>query len=176
MWYRWLVGIAFIIFVSLIWMAGQEHTQKLKVINAPLKTANGVHMVEENMDNGSVLRVTATKLIQMPDNMLGLYDLALYTEKGIQIKCDYAKYDIKSSILEVPGNLSLKTTKNVTKVFIRGLSWDRKTGRAETENPIRVETKGGIIKAKKAEFSDNFQRTTFLGGVYAKVSTRYIPL
>jgi len=175
--YRLLLGIGFIVLVSLVWMAGRGKTvQRVVQQDQALRKALGVHMIEKRQGDDTGFTVKTTKLIQISEDKFVFNNMDLRTGSGIYLRCGYAEYDARQSVLKVPGELVLELPKEGINALVNGITWNRNKGEAITDNPVKVQGKGIMIRAKKAIFTDNFQRVSFFGGVYAKVSISYISL
>ncbi len=175
--YRLILGIGFIVLLSLMWIGGRgKPVTRVIHEDKTIRKALRVHMIEKRQGNDSGFIVNAAKLLEVSKDAFIFYNMDIRTENGIYMKCKYAEYDASHSRLNVPGKIILELPKDNARALINGIVWDRNSGKATTEKPVEVRGKGILIKAKKAVFSNNFQRLNFFGGVYAKVSINYVSL
>lgn len=138
------------------------------------RTTNVV-MVERSLKTRKTMEIKAREVVET-DNQVALFkDFVIEQEGGPRLSGTDATYDRKSSLLTVPGPISIEAEDGAL-VHIDGLSWDRSKNEAYTDNPVRVEGWGSIITADRAAFSEGFDRITLTGRVNAKIMQNILDL
>jgi len=173
MWYKWMIGIFIVIGVSLILRSGEVKPVKNKGPSDISRSMTKVYMSEKNLDNDSSMELYTDKAIQYTDDNIYLQGFEIHTNNGVHMKGEKARYDINQSSLKISGPIIIET-QDGDKAYMDGLIWDRKSGIANTDSPIKVEGRGIFVEAKKARFSNNFNSFSFSGGVNAKIYNNYL--
>ena len=177
MWYKKLlivvVGVAAIGMILLL-HGGDRDTESKIADNGPiLRSGNNIVMHEAQHESRPALAISASEVVEKPNQVVILNDFNLIQVGRLNIQGKTASYDMKHSVLEVKGDVTLQTRDGV-KAFLNGLIWERQTKKAYTDNPLKVQAAQGVIEARRAEFGDDFTSIRFIGNVHAKISENYI--
>lgn len=173
MWYKWIIGIFIVIGISLILRSGEVKPVKNEGISDISRLMTKVCMSEKNLDNDSSIELYTDKAIQYSDDNIYLQGFELHTNKGVHMKGEKAYYYINQSSLKILGPIIIET-KDGDKAYMDGLIWDRKSNTVNTDSPIKIEGRGILVEAKKAQFGDDFNLLSFSGGVNAKIYNNYL--
>ncbi|MBN1635989.1 MAG: hypothetical protein JW920_05715 [Deltaproteobacteria bacterium] len=177
MWYKKLLiavaGVAAIGMILLFYGCDGE-TESNIVGNGPiLRSGHNIVLHEAQHESRPALAISASEVVEKPNQVVILNDFNLIQAGRLNIQGKTASYDMKHSVLEVKGDVTLQTRDGV-KAFLNGLIWERRTKKAYTDNPVKVQATQGLIEARRAEFDDDFTSIRFIGGVHAKISENYI--
>ncbi|HDP25946.1 MAG TPA: hypothetical protein ENN34_10960 [Deltaproteobacteria bacterium] len=168
MWIKWLIIPAVI--VSLIVLFSDREELPSVLDEAPfLRVASNINLFEYSENGSRSLSISAREIVEQDDRRAVLTDFELSGSNGLHIRGTHARYDFEEALLEIDGTVFIETAEGM-KAILDGLSWDRKSNVAYTDNPLRVEGPQGIIEAAGARFHQNFNLIRFSGGVHAKIS------
>jgi len=132
------------------------------------RQAMNVVMFERKHQNGKTMEVSAREVEETGGQVVHLKDFLLTQPGELTMSGTDAIYDRTSSILEVKNQVIIKRAGG-SQAILNGLTWNREKNAAHTDNPVRLESKDGIITSDKAEFSDEFTRIAFIGRVHAQI-------
>jgi hypothetical protein len=132
------------------------------------RQAMHVVMFERKHQNGKTMEVSAREVEETGGQVVHLKDFLLTQPGELTMSGIDAIYDRTSSILEVKNQVIIKRVGG-SQAILNGLTWNREKDTAHTDNPVRLESKDGIITSDKAEFSDEFTRIAFIGRVHAQI-------
>jgi hypothetical protein len=132
------------------------------------RQAENVVMLERSRETGRTMKIAARRVMETDDGLSRFRDFRLEQEGGPELSGIEATYDRSTSLLAISGDLTIATPDG-GRVVMNGLSWDRLSNTARTDNPVRIEAASGVITAEKASFSDGFTCIALTGRVHAKI-------
>jgi len=133
------------------------------------RTADKVTMQDANLQTGKITFIRAEKVVEKEGRLLLLNDVVIDRSDKVHVIADKAQYDQKLSRLDVMGHIIL-TTPDGMRGDLETLTWDKASGKAWTDNPVRFITQDGIITAQKAVMFKDLEEISLIGDVYAKMA------
>jgi hypothetical protein len=169
MWYKLLLlccAVAVMVFL----LRSQNADRVVSTAAGPAlsRQAENVVMFERSRETGRTLKIAARRVTETDDGLSRFRDFRLEQEDGPELSGTEASYDRSTSLLAISGDLTIATPDG-GRVVMNGLSWDRLSNMAHTDNPVRIEAANGVITAERASFSDGFTRIALTGRVHAKI-------
>jgi hypothetical protein len=172
MWYK--LTLAVFLIIALITISQEKEQEALPGKDRTItRHATNIVMYERKRDTGKSMVVSAKELIETGDRISQLKDFRMAQQKGVTLSGRDATYDREDSILEVKGPLDIETADG-TKAKLDGLIWNRESRKAFTPNPVNLVNKDGIIKADRAEFSEEFSEISLIGNVHAQIAQNFL--
>jgi hypothetical protein len=159
-----IIAAAFIVSIS----RENEEPPSLKKGVQLKRQAMNVVMFERKNQDGKTMEVSAREVDETGGQVVHLKDFYLMQPGELSMFGKEAIYDRTSSILEVRDQVVIKR-EDGSRAILNGLTWDRRKDAAHTDNPVKIESKDGIITSDKAEFSDEFTKVAFIGRVHAQI-------
>jgi len=133
------------------------------------RTAENVTMQDANLQTGTVTFIRADKVVERQGRFLLLDDVVIDRLDKVRVVADQAQYDQTLSRLNVTGHILL-TTPDGVQGDLDSLTWDKASGKAWTDNPVRFTTPDGVITAQKAVMLNDLEEISLIGDVYAKMA------
>lgn len=133
------------------------------------RTADKITMQDANLQTGKITFIRAEKVVEKQGRFLLLDDVVIDRSDEVHVTADKARYDQKLSRLDVIGHILL-TTPDGMRGDLHSLTWDKDSGKAWTDDPVRFTTPDGIITAHKAVMLKDMEEISLIGDVYAKMA------
>ena len=133
------------------------------------RTADKITMQDANLQTGAITFIRAAKVVEKQGRFLLLDDVVIDRSDKMHVIAKKAQYDLKLSRLDIMGHIVL-TTPDGMQGDLDGLTWDKASGKAWTDNPVRLTTTDGVITAHKAVMQKDLEEISLIGDVYAKMA------
>ncbi len=172
--YSWIAVAVILIGVVFLAVDRPEPAERpaVKPETKLVRLAKGLSMQENDLTSGDKLQISATQLTETADNLVKLENFTLTQNRETTISGQDAVYDTADGIITINGPLKIDGVDGLS-ADMDGLVWDRKSGEAQTTQPVSAQNGSSLITASRAEFHDNFKEISFVGNVNAKINNTY---
>ena len=133
------------------------------------RMAEKVTMQDADLQTGEITVIRADRVMEKQGRFLLLDDVVIDRSDKTHVIADKARYDMKLSRLNVMGHILL-TTPDGMQGELHSLTWDKASGKAWTDKPVRLTTTDGFITASKAVMKKDMEEISLMGDVYAKMA------
>jgi hypothetical protein len=133
------------------------------------RTAEKVTMQDADLQSGAITFIRADRVMEKQGRFLLLDDVVIDRSDKTHVIADKASYDLKLSRLNVMGHILL-TTSDGMQGELHSLTWDKASGKAWTDKPVRLTTTDGVITARRAVMHKDMEEISLIGDVYAKMA------
>ncbi|HQP31305.1 MAG TPA: LPS export ABC transporter periplasmic protein LptC [Deltaproteobacteria bacterium] len=133
------------------------------------RAADKVKMQDADLQTGMITFIRADKVVEKQGRFLTLDDVVIDRADKVHVVARTARYDLKLSRLDVTGHIVL-TTPDGMRGDLQSLTWEKASGRAWTDDPVRLTTTDGVITARKAVMQKDMEEISLIGDVYAKMA------